>query len=494
MSRSRSGKEKVPLLTPDNFSGYESGPSVSQQPLFSSNLEDSPAYQVLGGLLISKYRLQSANDIDVIAANSSRCLNLASCLFCCCGIRTFEVPVGSIRLATDGSGNFVMYGQGVHWVYNPFLRLLGGNVPISSSVIKHGDRTIVTVNQGHVGYCEDMGQPVLLPPGLHEWRSPTLKYIESVDLNNTLIKLGPYTILTVDEGYSAVTQNNGRQVILKGGETHLLTHRNWKFEKFMTEKIQTDELARIEATSADNVKMHTYATVVWRVSDVQNAARMSAETMRRDGLEISTAEQSDIAKLRNDVLKQATASLASFIGEIRYSDSFHLSAANRKADTASEPVSAPPIPSDLQDYSPIWDTKRMASAVEIANVVTRTYGVTILSINIISAIPADANLQNALAQGAVASAEAEQAETIARGQARAARIKAEGDAQADIIRAQGAHEAAEKLATSEFAVELARLRETGAILSDRSAFFFGTDPSNMASLISNPAVVGKPTH
>ena len=74
------------------------------------------------------------------------------------------------------------------------------------------------------------------------------------------------------EGYSAITQNNGRQIILKGGETHLLTHRNWKFEKFMTEKIQTDDLQRIEATSADNVKMHTFATVVWRITDVQEAA------------------------------------------------------------------------------------------------------------------------------------------------------------------------------------------------------------------------------
>lgn len=67
-----------------------------------------------------------------------------------------------------------------------------------------------------------------------------------------------------------------------------------------------------------------------------------------------------------------------------------------------------------------------ASAVNAANDVTSAYGVTILSINIISAVPADAALQNALAKGAVASAEAEQAETVARGRARAARILAEG--------------------------------------------------------------------
>ena len=60
--------------------------------------------------------------------------------------------------------------------------------------------------------------------------------------------------------------------------------------------------------------------------------------------------------------------------------------------------------------------QRIATAIEVANKVTRTYGISILSINIISAIPADTALQNALAKGAVASAEAEQAETIARGE------------------------------------------------------------------------------
>ena len=45
-----------------------------------------------------------------------------------------------------------------------------------------------------------MGQPILLPPGLHEWESNTLRFVESIDLNNTMIHLGPYTLLTVDEG------------------------------------------------------------------------------------------------------------------------------------------------------------------------------------------------------------------------------------------------------------------------------------------------------
>lgn len=251
----------------------------------------------------------------------------------------------------------------------------------------------------------------------------------------------------------------------------------------MTEKIQTDDLERIEATSADNVKMHTVATVVWRVTEVKNAALMSAETMQRDGGEASQSSQGDIKKLRKDVLKQATACLAAFIGEIRYSDSFHLSAA------ASGTVSNAPVPKDLADYSPIWDTERMASSVASANLVTKTYGVTVLSINIISAVPADGNLQNALAAGAVASAEAEQAETIARGKARAARIMAEGDAEASIIRAEGSRKAAECLTSSAVGVELARLDKLNGILGDKTCFFFGADQRDLSGLLSNPGIV-----
>merc|ERR1712188_363612 len=174
------------------------------------------------------------------------------------------------------------------------MELHAGDVPLTKPLIEWGDRTIVTVQQGHIGYAEDMGQPVLLPPGLHEWRSSTLKFFEMVDLNNTFLRLGPLTVLTVDEGYSAITQNNGTQMVLPGGATHLLSHRNWKFEKFMSQKIQTNELQRIEATSADNVMMHTDATVVWRITNVDHAAKFSAETMRTNGEDTNSSTQSDI--------------------------------------------------------------------------------------------------------------------------------------------------------------------------------------------------------
>ena len=171
-----------------------------------------------------------------------------------------------------------------------------------------------------LGYATDKGQPVLLPPGLHSWKSDTMTFVRSYDLNEHVIEVGPYTIVTVDEGYAAITQDNGRQKILNGGETHLLMHQKWRFEKFLTLKIQTDDLERIRAASADNIIMSVNSTVVWRIRDVNVAARIASETMSTTGNRLSA----DISKLRTDVLKQAIASLASFIGSVNYSDTFHI--------------------------------------------------------------------------------------------------------------------------------------------------------------------------
>lgn len=218
----------------------------------------------------------------------------------------------------------------------------------------------------------------------------------------------------------------------------------------MTLKIQTDDLEKIKATSADNIEMEVTSTMNWKITDVITAATNAAETMASSG--IAGDVSADITKLRMDVRKQAIASLAGFIGGVNYSETFHMSADNQRKNAMSPAV--PPlasvngidqaeakveysVPSATAIDNPMFDAKKMYSAVEHANAVTRTYGVEVLSINIISASPIDASLTRALASGAVASAEALQAETTARGNARAATIVAENDATCSKINASG---------------------------------------------------------
>lgn len=393
----------------------------------------------------------------------------------------------------------------------------------SNDTIQHGNRTVTIIPQGKLGFAMERGQPVLLPPGLHSWNKAHLQYEQLYDLGKRVIEIGPYTILTVDEGYAAITQNNGSQVVLDGGATHLLSHAKWRFEKFITLKIQTDELQEAETASADNIIMSVTSQVVWQIRDVRVAATRAAETMAHTGQESISA---DISKLRRDVLKQAIASLALFIGSVNYSDSFHVAAAaqrsmesaqvaneagNRKGGTFS-----PAAAVDGGAPNPMFDKAGMAEAVTNANIITSKFGVEIISISVVSANPVDKKLTASLATGAVASAEALQAETQARGMAKATKLEAEaaavtrkiqadseaiatmvkaqaeGDAErvraegakaAEILRAQGSKQAAELIQSSEVAIQLETMKTSAAAIKHSDKFFFGQEPSYMPNVV-----------
>merc|ERR1719473_2285416 len=454
--------------------------------------------------------------MDTMEPNSTRSKNLAVECFCCpCRMfgcfSTFEVPAGHIKRIRDGRGGFAFASEGVHMICDPFYSVDGQSSPYGTGTFVHGDRTLVVVEQGHIGFALDKGQPLLLPPGLHQWKSPTLVYKQMYDLNNNVIRMGPLTLVTVDTGYAAVTEDNGNQKILDGGHTYLLTHRNWKFQKYVSTKIQSTTMKRIEATSADNVLMAVDATVIWRINDVDTAARNSAETITKTGDDNAGDDIGDIRKLTNDVLKQAEASLAAFIGAVQYSDTFGVAAATQPAvvKTVSQPVvpgmvidDPDPVPSRgvKEAYSsPLFDLDKLDSCVRHANEITKTYGIKIISINVVAAVPADRELQSALAQGAVAAAEAQKFETVARGRASAATIEAEGIAAAEIatakggaeaeqIRAAGSQKAADMLAESEVAVRFAMLDKTGAALADKSTFFFGSEASRLDTVLGATTV------
>jgi len=131
--------------------------------------------------------------------------------------------------------------------------------------------------------------------------------------------------------------------------------------------------------------------------------------------------------------------------------------------TTSHHLPPPPTASPTSQYSSTLPS--MADGVEI------------MSINIISAAPVDNQLTRSLASGAVASAEALQAETAARGKANAIRIAAEAEAaqakiqaqgrsDSDVIRAKGEAEAQRIAAEGDKAAEV--LRSEGQAAGIRS--------------------------
>ena len=196
---------------------------LHEQPMYSSTLNmmgttrdaftDTPAYEVLrkANLLCTQYRLECASEIEAIPANSTPWVNLAlnvGCCLCRCCFTTFETPAGHVAMVEDGRGKFNFHSQGVHRLMDPFQRYVRQE-KYGDSQIVHGDRNLVVIEQGFIGFALDKGQPVLLPPGMHQWRSSTIIYKGAFDLNNNVIQLGPLTLVTVDEGYLRSRRTTG---------------------------------------------------------------------------------------------------------------------------------------------------------------------------------------------------------------------------------------------------------------------------------------------
>merc|ERR1711935_451341 len=104
-------------------------------------------------------------------------------------------------------------------------------------------------------------------------------------------------------------------------------------------------------------------------------------------------------------------------------------------------------------------------------------------------MPKDQALMSQLAAAAVAAAEAGKREIEARGAAKALLLSAQAEAEACRERASGSKDAADTLTANPIAVEMERIRVTGAALGTNSTMFFGASAGDMTKLLSNPAVV-----
>jgi regulator of protease activity HflC (stomatin/prohibitin superfamily) len=463
----------------------------SQGKMDVTDLKHSPAYRALfdANLICDKYMVQDTNKIDLIEgkwdATMSMIVNGITCnggCFCQCCLTKVAVNAGNVLRAAHQNGDYFFLGPGIHMLPSCYYSTVGGETKLTS-IIVHGTRAIITVPQGFVGLATDQGHPLLLPPGLHQWDSPTILFEKMVDLSSNVIPLGPYTLVTVDENYAAVTQDNGKLKVLGGGKSYMLTHRNWKFEKFLSMKLQQDDVPAFTITTGDNIPLDAVVNVTWSVQDAELAARMAANTIgggRSDG---------GINEFREDVHRQVRSSMSAFAGSIRYGLSDGHAQISQKTSGEGEAVSlGEPEPDDFanQGRAALFNADHLKNSVAHANEICNRYGVKVLSINLISATPSDRKLLEALSQGAVASVAAQQTNTAAKAkaqatlieaqaQAEAMMVKARGEAEAEKLRADGSLSAARSLESSEVAVSLARIKTTGTALGEGKAnsFFFG---------------------
>lgn len=401
--------------------------------------------------------------------------------YCC---QFLEVKSGCIGLAKDGDGKFFFYAPGLHHINDPFMVIERiENLGKEKLHIEHGLYTLVTIPQGQAGYADDRGQPVILPDGMHFWKSYTMRFINIIPIEDHIVPLGPMTLVTIDDGYCAVTQNNGKQVICEGGKVHLLTHRNWKFQKLIPLKQENMNLGVIKACTRDYVHMEVVATCTWRIVDENLTCLYGVQTMNPDGTYVVG---DDIDKIRKDVKKQCIASLVNAIGNSNYISRDWSNEKEARGDT--------------------WlSEKRINVAIKHANRVTGAYGVLISAIGVLNQKVGSRMLEDVFGQFALMATEAKMLVSAAQGEASAINIRARADAKAQVIEAKGHLDAAEELektgSGSDLAFQLAKEEAAGNMFNpEKHQFLFGDVdegeeirkllyPDMVTAIMTNPSIV-----
>lgn len=408
---------------------------LALRPLISDQYKFTEGY-------VSFVRKKGINgNMKLITQKIIQTLTCSGCGGTC--LHFFEVENGDLQPYTDGAGSNGWYGPGVHcrWGIGWKLGEPGSLKDVGKPLI-NGTEGFVNIEKGTVGLLVKNGEPIILAHGNHYWADPDVKFIKQINLGeSSTIALGPYTLVTVDEGFAAITSDNGQQVILRGGTANMLNHRNWQFKALLSMKLNTETVGPMRLTSGDNIPLNVAVVLTWQVTDAKLAAERNVDLATlHPGADVLT-------QMRVDVHAQVKSSMAALVGRIFYG------ASGKEADNKGE-MRANTDPNRLTRKA-LYDQVNLRAVVDNANHFIQQYGATVMSLNVQTAECEDARLAEILTKGAQASFRAEEVAKnatadaraqltqakAAEAQARAARkeqlVNAEAQEQTVTIKAQG---------------------------------------------------------
>jgi len=224
--------------------------------------------------------------------------------------RTYLIPAGHIGISQN-NGQPEFMPPGWHFVASVFRSVHAVELINSEKPIVNLSQGIVTVPDGKIGIARDQGKFVLLGPGMHQWDSPTFEWHKMLELSEEqIIRLGPYTLVTVPPGEVAITEDNGELKILSqngqtGKRTHFLNHSKWLYKGMLSTQVQIDTLPSSNLLSADRVEVNLDSTVSWHIVDAQRVGLAGGHTMKQ---------------LRETVHRAARACLSNMIAHRKISD------------------------------------------------------------------------------------------------------------------------------------------------------------------------------
>ena len=401
-----------------------------------------------------------------------------------------------------------LLGPGWHAILEP-LRAWHGCVELSQEHIQFSTMEVVTVKDGFVGLAWDRGEPILLPPGMHQWDSPTMKFDKMLDRRQNF-QAGPYTFCTIKKGDVGVSFDRGELQLLPAGY-HVLKHALHKYSHNISVRQQFDKLNSSKLLSQDTVELDLDATVSWSVTQPEMAA-LNAR---------------DMDHLRELVHRQARAALSECVFKMAISTNTAASGLSQSTDgilgssgSLDGGVAQPVSPEDMSDgntaqaeaVSSLSEACSNEETLQRCNSELTAIGIQINKIAIVKLDITDVEVLRALAKGAtiavairekrkVAEVEAESTVLQARANAEGRRLEAQAEAYAEKQRADAQQYYAEKVAASaavlsehQLAGELMQLHASGGVLAqtESSLIITGGGGDVASTLLGNSNVASLP--
>ena len=130
-----------------------------------------------------------------------------------------------------------LYGEGRHIIESPNFSYQGTEIISPDNLcITHGTITILQVPRGKIALAWKQNEPFLLDiPGLYEFNSNNVHFVEFVDASERFIELGSKKVIQVYTGEVGITYNEGNLMVLTNGR-HVIDSSTHVFERFLSTK------------------------------------------------------------------------------------------------------------------------------------------------------------------------------------------------------------------------------------------------------------------
>jgi regulator of protease activity HflC (stomatin/prohibitin superfamily) len=391
-----------------------------------------------------------------------------------CIITVFEDKLG---LGFE-QGRPIVLRPGVHVitsVYFNFERFVTQDENFS-----HGTIHRYIIRSGERALAWEGNVPMILTEGIYQRVSPLFKFVRSKRIDQAVVDLKPFSVITVDEGRVGVCYDRGQLSVLLPGEHWLNAEKNQKFLSFLPTTQQVKGLKTLEVLTTDGLLVRIKGSITFRIQDPHTAIINIGSSDTDLSSDLTTTIFCTIMHRANDTLASILTGtdILSTAG-MGFASSSIMTKANKgepgvqetnEVDDLKDEKNEDGLPED--SANDVGDVIRHRFKESLTATLRQEWGVELRDMNVIDVQVMDKSVRDALAEGVrcnivavtdrrTAESKAETARILAAGQRDASKFATDGDTYAVTELANAQKKAGQLLETTPVAVQL-RLAETAA--------------------------------